>query len=223
VLCLRELPLFGGLDARSFANVCLRASKLRAAKGQCLFHQGEPADAVYLVKAGKLKLVQATIDGRAVILDIVGPGEVLGETALFQAQTHAFSAIALEDVGLCAFSRQQFEAMVRQSPEVATRIIAYLARRLHDAVQQAGEASGVSVRERLLRLLLRLADRYGEKTPDATVIELQITQQELADMVGASRVMVANVLGQLQAEGIVQRSDGHYQLRRQPCLLKHFS
>ena len=73
-----------------------------------------------------------------------------------------------------------------------------------------------------MRLLLRLADKYGRKAPDATIIELEITQQELADMVGASRVMVANVLRQLHEEGLVTRREGRYLLQPQRCMGAHY-
>ncbi len=126
-VCLRELPLFSGLEAGDFIQVCLHATKLLAAKGQCLFHQGELANAVYLIKAGKVKLVQVTPEGRAAILDVLGPGEVLGETALFQDLPQPFSAIVLEEAKICSFSRQQFEDMIRANPGAATSIITHLA------------------------------------------------------------------------------------------------
>jgi CRP/FNR family transcriptional regulator len=203
--------------------VCVRARKLRLPRGHCLFHQGEPVNSVYLIQRGRLKLVQVMADGRAVTQDIVGPGEILGDTALFQEQSQPYSAIVQEDAGICAFSRPQFEAMIRENADAAVQIIGFLSRRLNEQVQQIGETTGASVRERVLRLLLRLGDKYGRRNQVATVIELDITQQELADMVGASRVMVANVLKQLQDEGLVRRQDAYYQIQSRPCAGKHFS
>jgi len=81
LLCLQELPLFQGLERSEFANVCISATKKQVAKADYLFRQGEYAEAVYLVKSGKLKLVHVTEGGRESILDIIGSGEVLGETA----------------------------------------------------------------------------------------------------------------------------------------------
>ncbi len=198
--------------------MCLRATKLHAGKGQCLFHQGELVDAVYLIKAGKVKLVQVTAEGRATILDVLGPGEVLGETALFQDLPQTFSALVLEEAKLCSFSRRQFEEMIQASPGAATSIIRHLARRLYDSMQQAGETAGAPVREKVLRMLLHLADKYGHPAENATEIELAITQQELADMVGASRVMVANVLKDLYDEGLVRRRDGRYTVSIKNCI-----
>lgn len=212
VFCLSDLPLFKGLDADTFGQVCIQAAKLQVTKGQTVFRQGEPAETVYLVKTGAFKLVQITEDGREVIVDVIGPGEVIGETALFQEQMYSFSAIALELSRICCFNRHQFETMIRENPDIAMQVISFLAHRLYESIRQSGEISGASVREKVLQLLARLAGKYGRPTADVVAIELDLTQQEIADMVGASRVMVANILKQLQDEGIVCRRDRYYLL-----------
>jgi CRP/FNR family transcriptional regulator len=212
VFCLYDLPLFKGFDPDAFGQVCLQAAKLRVAKGQYAFRQGESAKTVYLVKTGTFKLVHITGDGRDVIVDVIGPGEVIGETALFQEQMHPFSAVALELSRICCFSRSQFEAMIEANPNVAMQVIGFLARRLYESIQQSGETSGASVRQKVLQLMARLAEKHGRPTPDAIAIELDITQQEIADMIGASRVMVANILKQLHDEGLVRRRDRYYLL-----------
>lgn len=223
LLCLQELPLFQGLDRPEFANICLSAAKKKLDKGNFLFHQGDQSNTVYLIKAGKLKLVQVTAEGREVILDVIGPGEVIGETALFLEQEQIFSAVALEETRLCCFNRQQFETLIQENPAFAVKIISYLGQKLYEIRREAGEATGIPVKEKLLRLLIRLAGEYGRKRPDGTVIELEITQQELANMVGASRVMVANVLRELKELGIIGRHGKYYQLMPDSCIEKHFS
>lgn len=222
LLCLRELPLFRGLDRSEFRQVCLTADKRRLARGQVVFRQGEPADSIYLVKAGKLKLVRVTGEGREAILDVVGPGEVLGETALFREEAQSCAAVALEETSLCCFGRPQFETLIQKNPSLALNMIGYLGRRLHESRQEMGDAAGASVRERVLRLMRRLAEKYGRTAPHATVIELEITQQELADMVGASRVMVGNVLKELNELGVVSRHGRRYLLKPDACLARNF-
>lgn len=223
VACLRELDLFQGLNKPDFRHVCQSSAKKRIAKGCFLFHQGERGNTVYLVKTGKLKLVRSREDGREVILDIVGPGEVLGEAALFQEEEQFFSAMALEETSVCCFGRAQFHQLVYDNPNFAVDIISHLGRKLYRSIQQAGEANGTSVRGRILLLLHRMADKYGRPTPEGTVIELDITQQEMADMIGASRVMVANVLRELSEAGLVSRSGKHYSLKPDPCIERNFS
>ncbi|MHB1126092.1 MAG: Crp/Fnr family transcriptional regulator [Bacillota bacterium] len=220
-ICLRDLPIFEGLDGEDFASVCLTASKQKLEKGKCLFHQGTPAVTLYLIKEGTIKLVQYTEEGREIILGVVGRGEVLGETALFQQQKHFASAIALEMVKVCSISLNQFEQLIMAKPALAMKIIANLGQKLYLTMQQLGDVTNNSVADKLTRLFLRLAREYGEKTPEGHLITLNITQQDLANMVGASRVMVAQVLKQLKEKGFLIKHDKHY-LIQDRCLDRNF-
>lgn len=96
VLCLQEPPLFEGLEQSEFASVCFNSTKKRIPKGIFLFRQGEIANTIYLVKAGKLKLAPVTAEGREIIFYVAGPGEVLGETTLFKEQKWLFSGITID-------------------------------------------------------------------------------------------------------------------------------
>ncbi len=217
VLCLKELLLFEGLDKDDFYGICPGAMNKSVLKGQYLFRQGEHDHAIYLIKSGKLKLIQNTEEGREIIINIIGPGDVLGETALFQEHEMTFSAIAIEDVKLCAINRSDLELIVQRNPEFAVRIISHLARKLNATMQQVSESSGASVKEKLLRLLLRLANEYGKTTPDMTIIELKITQQEMGSMVGASRVKVSQVLRELKESGILRYNGKYYMIKADFC------
>ncbi len=213
ITCLHDLPMFVGLDAPTFANVCINAQKLLLPKGGYLFRQGEQLNTIYLIKTGKVKLVQVTVDGREIILDIFGPGDLLGETALFRQQKAAYSAVTLEHSGVCSFGRRELEVMITQSPSLAVKIISILGEKLHSAELQKEEVVGIPVKSKLLRLLLRLADRHGEANGNVTIIKLSLTQQELSDMVGASRVMVVHALETLKATGILERRGKFYVLK----------
>ncbi len=217
LLCLKELLLFDGLDKNDFYSICPGTINKTLLKGQYLFHQGEHDHAVYLIKSGKLKLIQNTEEGREIIINIIGPGEVLGETALFQEQELTFSAVAIEDVRLCAMNRGDLETVIQRNPEFAVKIISHLARKLNATMRQVGETSGASVKEKLLRLLLRLANEYGKTTPEMTVIELKLTQQEMGNMIGASRVKVSQVLRELKAAGILDYNGKYYILKTDFC------
>lgn len=135
LLCLRELPLFQGLAEADFYDICPGIVNKSIARGQFLFRQGEQDHSVYLIKAGKVKLVQNTEDGREIIINIVGPGEVIGETTLFQGNESPFSAVALESVSLCCFNRRQFESIIQNNPPFAVKIIGHLAGKLNSTMQ----------------------------------------------------------------------------------------
>ncbi|HWQ41409.1 MAG TPA: Crp/Fnr family transcriptional regulator [Desulfosporosinus sp.] len=221
LICLQELDLFQGLDKVQFTNLCQCTKRMRLSKGHYLFHQGEMTSTIYLIKSGKLKLVQNAEDGHETILDVCGPGEVLGELSLYQEQNAHSSAIAMEEVCSCCFSKTQFESLIKQDASFALRIIGYLGQKRYENILNSGKDAGGTVKERLLRLFYRLAEQYGQKTPNSTLIDLKITQQELADMIGSSRVMVIQALNELKAANIIDQEKRYYILKNDPCLSAH--
>lgn len=221
IICLQELDLFQGLEQKQIADLCNCTQKKKLSKGHYLFRQGEQTGTLYLIKSGKLKLTQTTEDGNETILDICGPGEVLGELSLYQDQPEHSSAIAREEVCVCCFNKQQFENLIRQDPSFAMRIIGYLGQKRYETLLNLGKETGLTVKERLLRLFYRFAEQYGRKTPTSTLIDLKITQQELADMIGCSRVMAIQALKELKAANIIDREDKYYVLKNDPCISTH--
>ncbi|WP_407311304.1 Crp/Fnr family transcriptional regulator [Desulfosporosinus sp. SB140] len=221
IICLQELELFQGLKREQITDLCQCTQRKRLSKGDYLYHQGELTRTIYLIKSGKLKLVQTDLDGHNKILDVCGPGEVLGEMSLYQEQNEHSSAIAMEEVFTCCFSKLQFEALIKQDPSFALRIISYLGQKRYETMLKAGKETGLPVKERLLQLFYRLAEDYGQKTPASTLIDLKITQQELADMIGSSRVMVIQALKELKAANIIGRENKYFVLYNDPCISVH--
>lgn len=211
--CLRDLPLFSNVEADVFRPVCAVADKRTLHRGDVLFRQGEPVKAVYLIKQGSFKLARVTEDGREVLLRIAGQGEVLGEDALFQENTHVATGIALEDAKVCSISRERLEEVIRQRPDLAWQVIASLGSRLYALWAQVTELNTQTTRERVLTALVRLAGDYGEECPQGTRIRLRLTQEDIGGLVGASRVMVAQVLGELAADKRLIREGRYYVLR----------
>ncbi len=201
---------------------CASAQRKGGCAGEAfLFRQGETTSTIYLIKSGKLKLIQTSADGREAILDICGPGEVLGELSLYREQTHPSSAVAVEESCVCCFSKQQFEALIRQDPSFALRIIGYLGQKRYENMQKLREETRQTVREKLLHLFYRFASEYGMAREREMIINLKITQQELADMLGSSRVAVAKALKELKAANIIGMENRYYVLKEDPCLAIH--
>ncbi|MDT3698239.1 MAG: Crp/Fnr family transcriptional regulator [Thermincola sp.] len=222
LLCLKELQLFQGLSEAEFNGVCPGKINKAVAKGQFLFRQGDINQTVYLVKSGKFKLIQNTEDGREVIICIVGPGEVLGETALFQEQGLAFSAVAIDNARLCCFDRRNLELMIENNPSFAVKIISHLAQKLNNTIQQVSESAGASVKDKLMKLLVKLANEHGKTSAEMTIIELHLTQQEIGNMLGASRVKVAQILREFREAGIIGKKGKYYTVKTDFCI-QHFN
>lgn len=213
-LCLKDLPLFENVEDEVFSTVCRGAAvKKHCRRGDILFNQGEPSDTLYLIKEGSFKLVRVNEDGKEIILQLAGKGEVLGEAALFRENSHPAAAVALENARVCALSRQRLEKIIRESPDLALQVIYSLGNRLYNAWEQVTELRTGSTRERVLNLLIRLAGERGEPCPEGTLIKLQLTQQDIADFVGVSRVMVAQSLKELTSKNYLIKKGKYYILK----------
>ncbi|EEG77982.1 Crp/Fnr family transcriptional regulator [Dethiobacter alkaliphilus] len=212
--CLHDLPLFDNLERSAFSTVCRHAAiKRHIRRGETLFHQGDPSDTLYLIKEGSFKLVRITEEGREVILHLAGCGEVLAEAALFREGIHPVSAVALEDARVCALSRERMEEVIQNNPDLALQVIYSLGSRLYNSWEQAVEIRAGSTQEKVLNLFIRLANEHGENCSDGTRIPVSLTQQEIADFVGASRVMVARALKTLSERNYVLKKGRYYILK----------
>lgn len=210
-LCMRDLPFFEKVEREVFGNVCRGAAARKYfRRGEMMFSQGDPSDAVYLIKEGSFKLVRVTEEGREVILQVAGRGEVLGEAALFREGSHPASAVALEDSRVCVVTRRRLEEIVRSTPSLAMQIIISLGSRLYETWDQVTELNAGNTRERVFSLLLRLAGDRGEPCDEGTKIKIRLTQQDIADFVGASRVMVAQALKELSEKKYLIKNDRYY-------------
>lgn len=213
-LCLRDNMLFAGLSMEVFKHICWAANKQQMRKGQILFQQGEAADTIYVIKDGRFKVLRMTADGNETILQIVGPGEMLGETALFRPNAmQVATAVALEEAKVCSINRATFESVIKKEPALALEIIRNLNDRLYHVWEQMSEENRQSTQEKILGLMIRLAREHGEICADGTRITIFLTQQEIAALVGASRVMVSQSIKELTAKNYLCRENRYYILK----------
>ena len=212
--CLHDLPLFDNIDRSVFSTVCRHAAvKRHYRRGETLFHQGEVSDTLYLIKEGSFKLVRVSEEGKEVILQVASTGDVLGEAALFRKGIHPATAVSMDNARVCALSRERLETVIRANPDLALKVIFSLGSSLYNAWEQASDLRTGSTREKVLNLLIRLASDHGEQCPEGKKITICLTQQEIADFIGASRVMVAKVLKELQARNYLIKNGKHYVLK----------
>lgn len=224
ILCLQELPVFKALHNNEFIEeICKRTQRIQIKKGEVLFHQGDEANYLYLVKSGMIKLVRYDEEGNERILDMIGPRECVGETA-FWSNRYEFEATALEDTYLCAYNFNHFKMFILGNPVYSEKIIKYLGQKLDDNMFRSRDSEGLLVKDKLLRQLEKLAADHGELLEDgySLRIKVPITQKDLANMVGASRLMVNNALKELRAENAIDKEERYYIVKSERCLINNF-
>jgi CRP/FNR family cyclic AMP-dependent transcriptional regulator len=181
-----------GQDDRDALTQRLRFHQYTA--GQLLLRQGEAGNDAVIIRAGRVKLVAATSDGREVLLAVRGDGELLGEMAAIDGQPRGASAVALEKVDAGHISSRELRAFLAEHPGAALVLMRLLIGRLREADRGRIELSTHDALGRVAARLLELCERYGRPGPRGVQIELPITQDELASWTGASRPAVARAL-----------------------------
>jgi CRP/FNR family transcriptional regulator, cyclic AMP receptor protein len=198
---LMQSPLFASLDAEAAA--ALRASMTEQAtpRGTVIFAEGQIGDNMYVIVEGKIKLGHASPDGRESLMAVLGPGEIFGELSVFDPGPRAASATALTDARVLALSNTALRSWLAGRPEVAEALLAALARRLRRNNETLGDLVFSDVPGRVAKALLDLADKFGEITPDGLLVKHDLTQEELAQLVGASRETVNKALADFAQRG----------------------
>lgn len=191
---LSENDLFRGLAAEDMAAIAGRVPMATCRRGQLLYAPGETGEALFILKAGHVRLYRLAADGRKLVLATLGPGTVFGEMAVIgQSMTDSF-AESIDECVVCIMSRVDIEAVMLEHPTVAVQMLRLLSSRLHEAENKLEQMAFTPVPERVARLLLTFG-RGGEVAG--------YSHQELADMIGTSRETVSRALVELKTAGIV--------------------
>jgi CRP-like cAMP-binding protein len=198
---VRRAPLFTALDEA--AAVSLRASmdSVKIAKGSILFKEGDDGEHLYVIIDGKLKLGTSSGDGRENLLSILGPGEMFGELSLFDPGPRTSTATAVTDAKLLSLSHEKVIPWLKQNPEVSLQLLTRLSQRLRRTNEAVGDLVFSDVPGRVAKALIDLGDRFGKTTPEGLLVNHDLTQEELAQLVGASRETVNKALADFAGRG----------------------
>ena len=203
---LRRAPLFEGLDEESARALRRQMLDVKLSRGEHLFLEGQDGDRLYVVMDGKLKLTRAAADGRENLLSVVGPGEMFGELSLFDPRPRTSSASAITDATLAGLAHDALRAWLGDHPDVSIHMLQALARRLRRANDVVADLVFTDVPGRVAKNLLDLADRFGEQERDGLHVHHDLTQEELAQLVGASRETVNKALADFVTRGWIHLS-----------------
>ena len=187
--------IFDGLSDEELRELTALSRRRSFRSGEVIFHRDDPGQVMYVIKEGKVKICLISPDGQEISLVVFGKGDYFGEFALLDGLPRSADAIALERVECYALQRSDFHNAIMKSPKIAIRVMEVLCERLRKTDQQVEDLIFLDVYGRVAKKLLELSDTHGKKVDDGIRIDVRLTQQELASMVGASRESVNKVLG----------------------------
>src|SRR5271165_4749654 len=201
---LAKVPIFSGLTEDELSFLAQRAARRNYSAGQSVFGEGEPCAGLYVVQSGNVRIFKSSAGGREQVLSIDGPGSSIAELPVFDGGNYPASAQAISDSTLFFFSRQDFQALCLQHPQVALKVLRVIGGRLRTLVGIIEELSFTTVRHRLIALLVRLGKTQGVRNGPGITLTLPSNNSELAAQIGTVRELVSRNLSRLQAEGLIQ-------------------
>lgn len=201
---LSGLPLFAALD--DDAGEALRGAMKHEnfARGDVVFDEGDPGDKLYAVVEGKIKLARTAPDGRENLQAVLGPGEMFGELSLFDPKPRTAGAVAVTDSVLASLAHDALRPWITGRPDVAVQLLQALAQRLRRTNDVLADLVFSDVPSRVAKALLGLAERFGQPIPEGLHVAHDLTQEELAQLVGASRETVNKALADFSSRGWIR-------------------
>ncbi|QJC22537.1 Crp/Fnr family transcriptional regulator [Arcanobacterium buesumense] len=201
---LAHVELFRELDDAERADLLSLMSETTLKRGESLFHEGDSGDRLYVVTDGKVKLSHTADDGRENLIAVLGPGEIIGELTLFDLGARSSTVTAIAATSLLSLSHKDMMTYIDSHPAMAKSMLRELARRLRTTNQQMADLVFSDVPGRVAKALLDLAERFGERTQEGIYVAHDLTQEELAHLVGASRETVNKSLADFTSRGWIR-------------------
>ncbi len=209
---LQRLPLLSQLRAEDLAALARETRLERLAVDKVVFYQGDSCERVYVVAAGRVKIVYHDRDGREVILEMIAPGEMFGGTVLF-FPSHPATAMTMEESSIASFSAEAYSRHLLNNPPVILNILRMLGVR-HLSMINMQIMAGERVERRMAHILLKLAARSGRPTPQGTLITIPLSRQDLAEMACTTLETSIRTISRFQKDGLVSTQRGGYILVR---------
>jgi CRP/FNR family transcriptional regulator len=204
--CVGHLWMFENLQPSELEALVAAAQRKQFKKGQTVFMQGFPGVEMFLIKAGRVKLSKLNEEGIELTLDIRKAGDFLGEQVLNEEFDYPLTATCLEESLACGFSRQGFEKLILDVPNIGLQVIKNLSRRIELLTSRAETMTTSNLEERLYRVLTTVAREHGVKSLKGTAIQFPLTHEELSFLVGAHRVSITRAMKNLRDSGkIIQQ------------------
>ncbi len=201
---LARVPIFSGLSDAELSFLAQRTVARRFAAGESVFGEGEPCAGLYVVESGHVRIFKSSAGGREHVLAIEGPGSSVAELPVFDGGNYPASVSAIDDTTLLFVSKQDFQALCLEHPQVALKVLRVVGARLRRLVGIIEELSFTTVRHRLAAFLVRLAKTSGTRSANGLEVTLPANNQELASQIGTVRELISRNLSRFQAEGMIK-------------------
>jgi CRP/FNR family transcriptional regulator, cyclic AMP receptor protein len=198
---LARAGLFQGVAPEAAEALAASLTYGDYSRGDHVFDEGEQGDTLFIVLSGKVKIGRRAADGRENMLSVMGPSDMFGELSLFDPGPRTATAVVVTDARLASLAHSSLRPWIQDRPEIAEQLLRVLARRLRRTNDALADLIFTDVPGRVAKALLELAQRFGTPEGDGVRVHHDLTQEELAQLVGASRETVNKALADFASRG----------------------
>jgi len=205
---LEDSEIFGSLPRSVLDELRPHFKGAQVVKGEYLFFEGDESDRIYLCPKGRIKVVRHSTEGKEVLIEVVPEGRPFALLSGVQRNPLSASAVAMEDCALLSIDRERFLALLEERPELSMSVIQDLASRLREARDRIRSLALERVEQRIARILLTLAESLGRRAEGRIVLDLALTRQDIASMVGTTVESAIRTMSRFQKESILRTAHG---------------
>lgn len=207
-MSIPRIELFKDLSEKELSEVEQTSLKETYKKKETIFSEGEPSDWLYILTKGKVKITKLSYEGKEIILEIIKAPDFFGGLAALKGFPYPASAIAMEDSEVIKIPRGVFLKLVEKYPSINKAMLSFLIDRVKVTQETLKNVALERVETRVASALLRLSEKYGRPQEDGLLIDLRLTKQELADMVGTTVETAIRIMSKFKKSGYLNEKDG---------------
>jgi CRP/FNR family cyclic AMP-dependent transcriptional regulator len=204
---LGQVSIFSKLNPEELQKLSLIAKKQNLGPGSVVFFEGDRSDSLYVILSGSVKVYQTTNDGREKILKTFGKGDIFGEFAMIDGQPRSAAVATLEKTEMLTLNHRDFRTFATAAPEILWKVLEALCERLRKTTEDVTDIAYRDVPYRLLKALIELAEKSGQKYKDGVKIAVQLSSQDLANRVASNPQRVARLMNRFQDENLILMED----------------
>jgi CRP-like cAMP-binding protein len=205
---LHKISLFKNLSDEELTELGAYLAAASYKKKETIFSEGEPPDWFYIVSSGKVKITKISHEGKEIILEVISPSDIFGGVAVLKNFPYPANAVAMEDTEVIKISRKNLMRLVDRFPNLMYCIALQLGDRMKSSYDSLKNIALERVEARIAALLLKLAGKVGVETKDGLLIDMRLTKQDVADMVGTTVETSIRTFSKFKKEGLVVDADG---------------
>ena len=206
--CIKDIWLFSEFDSEDMTALASVGRRKTYRQGDVVFHQGDAAESMFLIKSGRIKLSKIFEDGHQATLDYRKAGDTFGENIFGEAIRYPVTAWCMETTYTCGFKRSDFEQLVLEHPSIGLRVIQKQSEHIASLTTRLGDMTIPSLEERLYQVLINVAGEHGVAVDQGVRIQFPLTHEDLSFLTGSHRVTISKTIKKLKNSGKITK-EGH--------------